>query len=91
VTALDLFFRYLTLRSVLQGCIRINCENGRWLVLPSTQLVFVYLLITYIYLLHDMFRLIIGHHQVWFLYNVPRGGLILYNLWLSCNWEIHKN
>jgi hypothetical protein len=29
VTALDLFFRYLTLRSVLQGCIRINCENGR--------------------------------------------------------------
>jgi hypothetical protein len=40
------------------------------LVLPSTQLVFVYLLITYIYLLHDMFRLIVGHHQVWFLYNV---------------------
>jgi hypothetical protein len=25
---------------------------------------FVYLLITYIYLLHDMFRLIVGHHHV---------------------------
>jgi hypothetical protein len=45
----------------------------------------VYLLITYIYLLHDRFRPIVGHHQVWFLYNVPRGDLMLCNLWLSVN------
>jgi hypothetical protein len=24
-----------------------------------------------------MFRHLIGHHQVWFLYNIPRGALLL--------------
>jgi hypothetical protein len=35
-----------------------------------------------------MFRFKVGHHQVWFLYNVPRGDLILCNLWLSVYMDI---
>jgi hypothetical protein len=60
----------------------ILCEQSMLLTLLFTSLdllvysitidttIFVYLLITYIYLLHYMFRHLIGHHQVWFLYNI---------------------
>jgi hypothetical protein len=37
VTVLDLFFRYLTLRSTLMNCIPVNYNNGVWNVRNLTE------------------------------------------------------
>jgi hypothetical protein len=70
------FHTHYMIRPLL-AILRWDIQLDGWFIVPSTQLICVYLLLHVFILFHYMFRLLLSHLQVQFQSSVPRVRIII--------------